>query len=300
MPNKNICIQEEGSKPCCLPQPDPVEINGEKMLTNEQFLVKFNVHKLMRQGIPDDDYIRIGSSLGIDPTLVLQIINDYKTSVIESAERIQNIFELKPDSVRSYKKILCIGDSNSSDRESYFNIVRQIFSKNKNIGFIDSSISGATTSDFLNLIYTYAINLDPHIVIVMLGTNDARKNADDLSKNIISADEYYKNMQYIVGLLTARNISVIINTIPPVINQYQKNTYGENNWHYCDEDIVQYNRILNIIADEYSVKLNRLDFESAGISKTDALSYDGIHLSRAGQEFIAKKLYSVIMSLLIK
>lgn len=268
------------------------------MLTSEQFLIKYNIQKLMRQGIADDDHIRIGNALGINPTLVLQIINEYKSSVIDSANKIQNICKFQPKCVNKYKKVICIGDSNSSDRESYFNILKQLFIHDTNIDFIDSSISGATSSDFLNLTYTYAVNLEPHIAIIMLGTNDTRKNSDALSKNNISAEEYENNMRYIVGILNMNNITVIINTIPQTINQYQRDVYGENNWEYCSQDIMRYNNILRDIANEYPIIINDVDFDKNSINLEDFLSYDGIHLSKVGQEYIAVKLLPVLLNFL--
>ncbi len=94
--------------------------------------------------------------------------------------------------------IAFVGDSITSDRASYMNVLKRIYKNNTNISFIDGAVSGDKSDDAVMKLYLRVLNYKPDIVHIMLGTNDLRRNKDNNSKPCISLDEIKHNLEYLI------------------------------------------------------------------------------------------------------
>lgn len=268
-------------------------------LTQDQFYLKFNFQKFLRMDIQDDDFDRISQALAIEPELVQRFLAEFARHVENIATQIKLVTMLAQLTDRP-AKIAFVGDSITSDRESYFNIIKRVLSGQKNLKFIDAARSGNTTVDVIGDLYAGMISQEPDLACIMIGTNDLKRNDDQSGKIFVGPLEFASNLDYIVTRLTDANCQVIISTIPPSLSKRIKATYPELNLVFYDEDRDRYNEIVREIAARRQIILNDMagTYESAGYE--EVLMDDGLHLSHIGQELLARHLLPKIMSALAR
>jgi len=115
--------------------------------------------------------------------------------------------------------VLCAGDSiTAAEYPAYLQeMLRKI---DKNIFVLNRGIIGNTSGEYLRYMKQTRLveTTEPDYVLLQLGTNDVR-----IDTNHTSTDEFYKNMDYIIGMFKThanRNGSrplVLIATIPPIV-----------------------------------------------------------------------------------
>ncbi len=116
----------------------------DDQLTLQQFYLKFNFPKMLRLDIPDDDHARISQALNIELVAVMEILGQFDQNVKAIASKIKEKTSLDRLPQRP-EKVAFAGDSITSDRESYFQIIKEILSGSRNIAWIDDARSGNTT-----------------------------------------------------------------------------------------------------------------------------------------------------------
>ena len=266
-------------------------------LTQDQFYLKFNFQKFLRMDIQDDDYVRISQTLAIETEAVRRILAEFARHVDNIASQIKLVTMFVQLNDRP-AKIAFVGDSITSDRESYFNIIKRVLSGNKNLQFIDAARSGNTTVDAVCDLYASVLSQDPDLACIMIGTNDLKRNDAPDGKILVSPLEFASNLDYIIARLLDANCQVIISTIPPTLSQRVRESFPELYIVFRDEDRDRYNGIVREMAAKHQILLNDMAGIYEGPGYEEILMDDGIHLSLLGHELLARHLLPKIISVL--
>lgn len=267
-------------------------------MSGEEFAIKFNFQKLWGLGIDEGDIARIAQSLNCPLEWAEEIIMKYKMNTLKHAEMIlqgSRIAHLPDNGCQ--KTIAFIGDSITSDRESYYNIIKTAFSEYKAISLIDAAVSGDRSSNALVCLHERVIKHRPDIVSIMIGTNDIQKSIDSAGICATSTGEYERNLRHIIERLLAEKSSVIINTLPPMDSSFDY-SYGEGYRRYEPVNLLEYNAIIRKLSCEYRLVLNDLSEEYAKYSAEKLLLDDGIHLSPFAQCIVAARLFTILIGML--
>ena len=112
--------------------------------------IKFNMQKLILD-VPEDDAVWLGYIFGENKEAVKQVIDDCKNVVKSQAEKLQK--EIEIPHIENEKTIAFIGDSITSDRCSYLNILRELYKECEDVSFVDAAISGDKSDDAVMKFY---------------------------------------------------------------------------------------------------------------------------------------------------
>lgn len=266
---------------------------------SEEFSIKFNLQKLLGFGIDDSDTARIAQVFNCPHELVDEVTMKYRLNNVKQAEIIlRDSNSLDAIDKDSKKTIAFIGDSITSDRESYFNIIKLVFKNFKNIEFIDAAVSGDRTANALTNLHERVLKHKPQIASIMLGTNDLRKTNDNTGICATSIGEYERNLRHIIERLMQDEISIIINTLPPMDNNSFDYSYGEDYKKYDSTNLIQYNDVIRKLSSEYHLILNNLSEVYSKYTAKEILLEDGIHLNTLAQRQVAAHLFRKLVDLI--
>ena len=184
------------------------------------------------------------------------------------------------------KKVLFIGDSLTADRLGY----RGIVTKAAQIKACNAAISGATSTDMLRYLKDFIQSFQPDIISVMIGTNDSLIITDE--KNLVSQEEYEKNLENILCISKKSGAKVIISTIPPTdekrFKSQNKSNTNKNISEYCD--IIRSQAIVqNVVLNDFAESVKDEPIEKI-------IESDGVHLTPYGQFCFAKKWCMVVLN----
>ncbi len=200
---------------------------------------------------------------------------------------------LKPFSNReSHFDILCVGDSITTSPYGDYTKHLSDFINTKDIKLkvYSGARPGNTTGEYLK--YLKRSNLlkktTPNYVIVMLGTNDVRKDRDNTPTH-----KFIKNMKEIIKITKNHKNPdgskpiIFIATIPPIFN-IDLNPFNETSKTRIDKEIVP--SIKKIAKEE---KINLIDIYTFFKNKPELLP--GIHPNQDGYYSIAKFIFKNIL-----
>jgi len=155
--------------------------------------------------------------------------------------------------------------------------------------YINRGISGQTTSQMLLRFRQDVIDLDPHIVVVLAGTNDIAGNTGP-----ISIEDIEGNITSMAELARAHNIALVLSSVTPV-NNYTPASQR----FFADRPLSEILR-LNEWMKAYCANTNcyYLDYfdsmvDGSGLLKRE-LSEDGLHPNDAGYKVMAPLAQSAI------
>jgi lysophospholipase L1-like esterase len=255
-----------------------------------EFVHKFNLYKLSGLLIEDDDLQSIARVYGVSL--------EELTNVDESFQR--NIAELAADLPRRSQKpadpavsILAIGDSITSDRESYVKILNRYWRDDPTRRILDSAVSGDTTAALIKRLYSTVLNRDFQWAVLFIGTNDSLQLDDEMRISNLSLDEYERNIRFITETLIEKEKTLIQVTIPPVDNPRLQSYFPDGNYLYTEEHIWQVN---DFIRDWGSAKSYRVADLARAIREQGAevLEPDGLHLNGRGQRMLSELLVELL------
>jgi acyl-CoA thioesterase-1 len=169
-------------------------------------------------------------------------------------------------------RILALGDSITDDLGSWAEILRQGGATITNGGLSGDTTAGARVR------LSRLLEARPQRVIVLLGTNDARRHGRDGEPMLVSHDETLRNLHALDAVLRRRCEDVTWITPPPVADP----ALGE-------PDLIWHNR--DVAAKAALVR----ELDPAAVDlwpgwTSEHLSPDGLHPSPAGQRLIARRL----------
>jgi lysophospholipase L1-like esterase len=253
------------------------------------FMHKYNLHKLVGLLIEDEDLRFIAGMYGVGFRDLRRIEEQFQSTIERLTGELRERVQPKP--LDSPYRIAAVGDSISSDRQSWVKVLNRFWGGSRRV--IDCAISGDTSSDLINRFYGSVLNEDFQWAVLFIGTDDCRELGDDAHVSNISLDEYKRNMAYLMESLLSRGKRVINVTIPPVDNERLRAQFPDNNWRYDRGRIDKTNEFIRHLAKKSGTPLadlaKRID-EHGG----EVLESDGIHLNDRGQLLLCELLLDLL------
>ena len=186
------------------------------------------------------------------------------------------------------KKVMFLGDSLTADRFSY----RAIITKAAYLTSHNGAISGSVSTDMLRCIRDNLLGFKPDIISIMSGTNDSIFIDDGI--NLVSRDEYRRNLDALVTISKNAGAEVILSTIPPVVDKRIKMATKTNN----NRNITDYCGIIREVSEKHGIILNDFSKEAEKLSAEKIIEIDGIHLTPYGQKAFAECWIKTILKYL--
>lgn len=257
--------------------------------------VKFNMHKLILD-FPERDAERIAMVFDADRTDVESLIASFHQTVQAEAERTRA--EMHIPSPKDKCSIVFLGDSITSDRESYLNTIRELYRDRQDVTIIDAAISGDKSDDAVMRFYERTLRYDPDVVCILIGTNDLRRNDDGYAASCVSLRDIEKNLRYMIRTLKSRGVQIILTTISPVINKQLKARFPDSNWRYEPSEMDALNQLICDLSNEYQIKLNDMRAIYAKFLPQQILLNDGLHLNALGQRLLLRSTLACLSEIL--
>ena len=257
--------------------------------------VKFNMHKLILD-IPERDADRIAMVFHADRNEVESLMESFRQTVRTEAERTRA--EMTIPMPVDKRSIVFLGDSITSDRESYLNIIRELYRDQPNVQIVDAAISGDKSDDAVMRFYERTLRYKPDVVCILIGTNDLRRNDDSYASSCVSLGGIEKNLRYMISMLKSRGAKIILTTISPVINEQLKARFPDSNWCYEPSEIDALNNLIYDLSIEYQIQLNDMRMVYANYSPEKILLNDGLHLNSIGQRLLLRSTLQCLSKIL--
>jgi lysophospholipase L1-like esterase len=256
-----------------------------------EFMHKYNLHKLLGLLFDDCDIRSIARVYGIKRKRLKNIEDRFGRNIVDLAEKLRGKIPPKP-SGKDYT-IAAIGDSITSDRESWVKILKNYWEESGRPSIIDCSVSGDTTYDLINRYYSTILNESFEWAVLFIGTNDSRELEDDAHISNISLDEYKRNMNFIIQSLINRKVNIINVTIPYVDNSRIKNYFPDTHWCYDRKRIDKTNDFIRELSKKFGTHLADLA-QALAKFKGELLERDGVHLNGHGQLILCELLLKIL------
>ncbi|MGD6934446.1 MAG: GDSL-type esterase/lipase family protein [Candidatus Bathyarchaeia archaeon] len=181
-------------------------------------------------------------------------------------------------------RVACVGDSLTQSSRYPYELWLKLGKENyalSNFGAGGTMISLNTETPYMNTTaYQDALNFQPNIVIIMLGTNDAQPNLKE--NNATLTQDYVKLINSFKELPSNPQIWI---TLPPPIYSNQS---GAMDSEYFVQTVIP---CIKQAANQTG--LPTIDVYSALLGHPEYFK-DGIHVNDAGAEIIANEVYKVI------
>jgi lysophospholipase L1-like esterase len=263
------------------------------------YMHKFNIHKWLGLKVDDDDLVSIARIYGVRPGELRKVEKSFQANVADLAARLAQ-GRGKPaaegaggtGSPAAPLVVLALGDSITSDRESYVRILN-CYWKGTRRKVIDCAVSGDTTSHFIDRWYGTIMNQQFDWVVIFIGTNDCRQADDPAHIARTSLQEYQRNMEYFTDQFLARGKKVVLVTIPPVDMKRFHAFLPDNGWIYDRERIDATNRWLGELAARKGLKVADLA-KALETESSDFMTPDGLHLNSTGHLILSRLLVEIL------
>lgn len=212
-------------------------------------------------------------------------------------EQFEVAMELKAEfnetlSVLYGKKILFIGDSITQDIRGY----RGIITKAAQLEAESIAFSGATSTDMLRRAYDGINKSFPDIVSLMIGTNDVYFVDKERKVNLVSMDEYARNVKSILENASSIGAKLIVGTIPPMDEEKAQQHKSNVTKFNTNSNIRCYNAVLN---DEIKrAGAYCIDTYTSILNTPSYFEPDGVHISPCGHKLLAKKWIEAILKVM--
>jgi lysophospholipase L1-like esterase len=251
-----------------------------------EFMHKFNLHKWLHLNAADDDLATIARVYGVRRGLLARIERRYRENVERLAASLPRRAE--PPLERPVR-ILALGDSITSDRESWARILARYWREDPRRRILDCAISGDTTASLLERYHSTVGIQEFEWVVLFIGTNDCRQL--DEQTPMLSLEEYRRNLEILLDRLAGKRIVLV--TLPPADNARFRAFFPESGNCYDAGHLAAANRLLRELASQRKLALADL---AAGLEPLggQALEPDGLHMSSAGQLVLCRLLLDLL------
>jgi lysophospholipase L1-like esterase len=251
-----------------------------------EFMHKFNLHKWLRLDMRDDDLPAIARIYGVPRGRLARIDRGYRRNVERLAASLPRRAESPLDKP---VRILALGDSITSDRESWARILERYWREDPRRRVLDSAVSGDTTASLLERYHSTIGNQDCDWVVLFIGTNDCRQL--DGNTPMVSLGEYRRNLEILLDRLEGKRVVLV--TLPPADNARFQAFFPDSGNRYEAGHLAEANRVLRELAGRRKLALADL---AAGLEPlgAEALEPDGLHLSSAGQLVLCRLLLAIL------
>jgi len=257
-----------------------------------EFMHKFNLHKWLHLLVRDDDLASIARVYGVGRGRLARIDRGYRQNVERLAAALPRrekplLRELgEPERPVS---ILALGDSITSDRESWARILTRYWREDPRRRILDCAVSGDTTASLLERYNSTVANQEFDWVVLFIGTNDCRQL--DEKTPMVSLEEYRRNLGILLDRLAGKRVVLV--TLPPADNARFHTFFPESGNCYDAGHLEAANRVLRELASGRKLALADL---AAGLVALggEALQPDGLHISSAGQLVLCRLLLDLL------
>jgi lysophospholipase L1-like esterase len=257
-------------------------------------MVQFNHPEKVYFYLPgfEDDAVRAGI-YRLDVETYLAIQDDFAAAARGAAEELlaDDALAEKVDRLpfRSGALVIAIGESDTDDLQSWFEILRHLLDLRRprdGIQLVNAGISGQTTTQAVGQLIP-ALARQPDWIFCLLGGNDAALNGAEPTKTLVSIDETEKNLTEMRRLArTETSAQWVWLTRTPVdeerVEAFPGFRLGSVVWRNADMEAVNafLRRQPEPVVDTYA---------AFGDPRSSALlSPDGLHPSLVGQQTIAR------------
>jgi lysophospholipase L1-like esterase len=214
-------------------------------------------------------------------SLVIRIVVVLTISVIATSFFLANLKEeTSPDALH----VACVGDSLTQSTIYPLELSNKLGSKNyvvENFGVGSTTVSLDSETPYMDTSKFHdALEFQPDIVIIMMGTNDAQPSLHQYNTTFV--DDYLTLVAEFQKLSTAPEIWIVL---PPPIFSDQG---GKISPDYFANVLIP---LIEQVAAE--ANLPTIDVYSALLDRSDCFP-DGIHPTTEGGKLIAKTIYDAI------
>ena len=260
------------------------------------FVHKFNLYKKSGMLIQDDDLSSIARVYGVSPEELKLIEEGFQRNIAELAASLPRAAAAAADPANDGTpslSILAVGDSITSDRESYVRILNRYWQEDPKRRMLDAAVSGDTSADLIKRFYSTVMNREFQWAVLFIGTNDSLQLDDSRKISVLSLDEYRRNIRFITESLSAAGKRLIQITIPPVDNVRLRGFFRDSNSVYTAEHIAEVNEFIRGWAGENGYPVADLA-RAIEEQEADVLEPDGLHLNGRGQRMICQLLLDLL------
>ena len=183
-------------------------------------------------------------------------------------------------------RVACVGDSLTQSTEYPYDLWNLLGNQSyslRNFGAGSTTVSLQSETPYMNTpVFQDALNFQPNIVIIMLGTNDAQPSLHQFNASFVG--DYVKLVTAFQGLSSKPEVWVVLP--PPIIS----NQSGKMDSAYFEDTILP-----GIMQAANETEVPVIDVYSAFAEHPDYYR-DGVHVNSKGAKLIADTVYSVVFS----
>lgn len=261
-----------------------------------RFNFKFKLHKSnIGIGLGDAEYDRLAVAYGVS---LEDVMREVKISEDSNGREAQLLLEAFPNAADCLdgRRITFMGDSITSDRCSYFNIIRRALMDCPGIQLQDCSISAYKLVDVITNYSPAVTDFRPDIVHVLIGVNDIRRSRSPHGGILISAGEFERQLHYLIYEMREIGAKMILSTLSPI--DYQKaETFASVNSVFLEEDRLVCNDIIRNTARKMDCIVNDMEEAYRKYAPCDITADDGLHLNLIGQRLLAHRVLDALIHL---
>ncbi len=208
------------------------------------------------------------------------------------------IISFLKDKKQKGKKVIFFGDSLTEygvNRGGYLYLMKRMLKEQQinDYNFVGAGIAGNKVTDLQERLMRDVISKSPDIVVIWIGINDVWHKYSHA--NGTDEDTFDKTYRNIVKQLLADNVRILLVT-PSVIGEKTDRS------NLADDELDAYSQSIKNIAADYQLPLcdmrhlfslyekeNNHANAEAGI-----LTHDSVHLSDAGNKFVAEQMWKAL------
>ena len=188
-------------------------------------------------------------------------------------------------------RVAAVGDSLTADRLGWFDLIARSMAAAGHPAVVTGNlaVSGSTTADALER-FDILEAFQPTHVMVLLGTNDARRHGRIRPQRMVSLAETERNLAALIELVAELSAEVLVVTPPPG-DQSRISLFFDDNpvqWSAAD---------LDAIADVVRRSTPQsIDVRAAlrADQLPSLMESDGVHLNPAGQQVLARHVVQAL------
>lgn len=274
---------------------DPVtDVDAAYVAMRYELDVRFNDHTRRFAHLDPDDADLWSDLHGVTPARYSAIVRrvrqetvDHAIALITDTEFLEALRRLRSGSDRL---AVALGDSITADRGSWLSILSVAGSlTGRPMSWINAGVSGDTTTHGLARFDLGVASYRPETVVILLGTNDARRSRLVPGPPLISPATTQENLRRLVEFARSAARTVVLVTPPPIdpalldVWQFELDA----TWRAEDLDTVA-DAVRRVAAETGSILVDL--WPDFGAAPEQLHLPDGLHPSAAGQRAIARRL----------
>lgn len=220
-------------------------------------------------------------------------------ALLEKPGMAEAVHLLKQPRLSSVSRVLTVGDSITTYRYGYAEILRALLplvDPEQPVEFVNYGRSGYTSTHGLEHTYTQYQAHKPDWVFIKYGANDMKHFGGPTAKTLVSTEEYAANMAQIVDAFVQGGARIILITPSPVV-EAAANTWPDfapmqMTWDNADFQTCA--DALRAIAEQHSIPL--VDLVALYTLNPDPVLYvpDGLHPGPLGHQILIEKALDAV------